>query len=125
MRSIKTSKWVGVLLVYRVIPVEHGSCKGGILIHERIEAVAQHLGSDRHHLVDLRRLVKRIDTDDVQQTIRDRCRVIPDSFEIVYDSSRGRDKAQVTRNRLVQRETLDDLVVNIELELIDSRFDER
>ncbi len=54
--------------------------------------------------------------------LRDVDGLIADAFEIVVDARNGEDKAEIDGHQLVEREQLDDAVVDFDLQFVDGVF---
>jgi hypothetical protein len=59
---------------------------------------------------------------DARRGLRDVDGLIADALEIVVDAGDGEDKAEVDGHQLMEREKLEDAVVDFELEFVDGVF---
>jgi hypothetical protein len=87
-----------------------------------VQCVANHFFSDFAHArkIDIR-LHARV-AQDADAGLRDVDGLIADTFEIVVDARNREDEAEVGGHQLMEREELDDAVVDFELELVDLIF---
>jgi hypothetical protein len=60
--------------------------------------------------------------EDARCGLRDVDSLIADTLEIVVDPGNGKDKAEIDGHQLMQREELDNAVVNFDLQFIDGVF---
>ncbi len=93
--------------------------RGGIAADERLERVGEHLAGQPGHLDDLR---LRRDGPRLGQPLGrlgDVDRVVADPLEVVGDLERGGEHPEVARHRLLQREQVDALLLDLHLHGVD------
>jgi hypothetical protein len=93
-----------------------------IATDDSVESVADHFFGDFTHAREIDIWFNAWVTKDTHAGLRDVNGLIADALEIVVDSRDGEDEAKVGGHQLMEREKLDDTVVDFELELVDLAF---
>ncbi len=96
--------------------------KFDVAADDGVESVADHFFGDFAHArkIDVR-LHARV-AEDAEAALGDVDGLIADALEVVVDARDGEDEAEVGGHQLMEREELDDAVVDFELELVDLVF---
>ena len=94
---------------------------GGVAADEGLERIGEHLAGEPCHLDDLGLGGDRPAGDQPLGRLGDVDGVIADALEVVGDLERRREHAQVARHRLLQREQVDDLLLDLDFEVVDRR----
>jgi hypothetical protein len=87
-----------------------------------VESVANHFFGDFAHARQIDIGLDARVSEDADAGLRNVNGLIADALEIVIDARNGKDEPQVSGHQLMQREKLDDTVVDFKLELIDLVF---
>ena len=87
-----------------------------------VEGVADHFFGDFAHAREIDVGFHARVAQDADAGLRDVDGLVADALEIVVDARDGEDEAEIDGHQLMEREELDDAVVDFELELVDGVF---
>jgi hypothetical protein len=93
-----------------------------VAANDGVEGVANHFLGELAHA---RQIDVRLDArvpEDAERALGDVDSLIADALEIVVDAGNGQDEAEIGGHELVQREKLNDTIVDFHLELVDGVF---
>ena len=92
---------------------------GGVAADERLQGVRQHVACQPGHLDDLGLGRDRPRLRQPLGALRDVHRVVADPLEVVGDLERRGEHAEVARHRLLEREEVDALLLDLDLHAVD------
>jgi hypothetical protein len=87
-----------------------------------VESVADHFFGEFGHAWEIDVRLHAWVAKDAEAALRDVHGLIADALEVVVDARDGEDEAEVGGHQLMEREELDDAVVDFELKLVDLIF---
>jgi len=109
-------------VVHLIVGGEDALRELDVAADDGVEGVADHLFGEFAHA---RQIDVRLDArvpEDAERTLGDVDSLIADALKIVIDAGNGQDEAEIGGHELVEREKLNDTIVDFHLELVDGVF---